>query len=114
MTKSIALFCAFVSALAAQTTYDLLLKGGRVIDPKNRINAAMDVAISDGRIARVAASIPSSAAKKTVNVAGLTVTPGLIDIHVHVYPRPELKSIERDSSVQVDAHSFRSGVTTVV
>jgi dihydroorotase len=114
MTRSISLFFVFISAVAGQTSYDLLLKGGHVIDPKNRINAVMDVAVSSGRIARVAADIPASAARKTVNVAGLTVTPGLIDIHVHVYPRPELKSIERDSSVQVDAHSFRSGATTVV
>jgi dihydroorotase len=102
------------AALCAQTNYDLLLKGGRVVDPKNRINAAMDVAISDGRIAAVAANIAASQAKKVVNVQGLTVTPGLIDIHVHVYQRPENKSVERDSSVQPDAHSFRSGVTTVV
>jgi dihydroorotase len=102
------------SALGAQTTYDLLLKGGHVIDPKNRINAPMDVAITDGKIARVAAGIPASQAKKAVDVRGLTVTPGLIDIHVHVYPRPELKAMERDSNVQADAHTFVSGVTTVV
>jgi dihydroorotase len=99
-------------SLGAQTTYDMLLKGGHVIDPKNRINAPMDVAISGGKIARVAADIPASQARRTVDVKGLTVTPGLIDIHVHVYPRPEL--LERDSNVQADAHSFPSGVTTVV
>ena len=49
-----------------------------------------------------------------MNVSGLLVTPGLIDIHVHVYQRPENRSLERDSSVQPDAHTFRSGVTTVV
>jgi len=114
MTRSISIFFVFISAVAGQTSYDLLLKGGHVIDPKNRIDAVMDVAVSNGRIVRVAANIPASAARKTVNLAGLTVTPGLIDIHVHVYPRPELKSIERDSSVQIDGHSFRSGVTTVV
>lgn len=100
---------ALVSSLQAQN-YDLLLKGGHVIDPKNRINAAMDVAIAGGKIARVAANIPASAARRTVNVAGLTVTPGLIDIHVHVY-RP---ASGRELSVQTDAHTFRSGVTTVV
>jgi dihydroorotase len=47
-------------------------------------------------------------------VQGLFVTPGLIDIHVHVFPRPENKSVQRDSNVQADAHTFRSGVTTVV
>ena len=86
MIRNIFVFLVFTPALGAQTTYDLLLKGGHVIDPKNRINAVMDVGIADGRIARVAPSIPSSEAKKTINLAGLTVTPGLIDIHVHVYP----------------------------
>ncbi|MGH9628275.1 MAG: amidohydrolase/deacetylase family metallohydrolase, partial [Bryobacteraceae bacterium] len=89
-------------------------KGGHVIDPKNKINALMDVAIANGRIARVAANIPASEARRVADVAGLEVTPGLIDIHVHVYPRPENKEVERDTNVQVDAHSFRSGVTTVV
>ncbi len=112
--KTILAVLALASALGAQTTYDLLLKGGNVIDPKNGINGRMDVAIANGRIARVAADIPASQATKAVDVTGLTVTPGLIDIHVHVYQRPEVKSIQRDSSVQPDAHTFRSGVTTVV
>jgi dihydroorotase len=97
--------------LYAQTSYDLLLKGGHVIDPKNRINAPMDVAIKDGKIARVAASIAAAEARRTVNVAGLTVAPGLIDIHVHVYSPA---NASRQLSVQTDAHTFRSGVTTVV
>jgi dihydroorotase len=110
--KTIPAIFALSLALGAQTTYDLLLKDGNVIDPKNRINAPMDVAIAGGKIARVAADIPASQARRTVDVKGLTVTPGLIDIHVHVYPRPEL--LDRDSNVQADAHSFPSGVTTVV
>ena len=101
-------------AAAAQTNYDLLLQGGRVIDPKNGIDARMDVAIANGKIARVAAGIPAPEARRVVNVSGLLVTPGLIDIHVHVYQRPENRALERDSSVQPDAHTFRSGVTTVV
>ena len=107
------LLVALASTLSAQT-YDLLLKGGRVLDPKNRINAVMDVAIANGKIAKVAGSIPATEAKKVANVAGLTVTPGLIDIHVHVYPRPERKGATPDSSVLADSHTFRSGVTTVV
>ncbi len=112
-TRLLAVF-ALAAGAGAQTSYDLLLKGGRVIDPKNRINAPMDVGITNGKIARVAPDIPAHEARKVVNVAGLTVTPGLIDIHVHVYQRPELASAGRDSSVQPDAHSFRTGVTTVV
>lgn len=100
--------------LTAQPAYDLLLKGGRVIDPKNKIDGRMDLAIANGRIGRVAPSIPADQAKRTIDVEGLIVTPGLIDIHVHVYQRPEVKALERDSSVQTDAHTFRSGVTTVV
>lgn len=114
MTTTIAMLLTVVCSLSAQTTYDLILKGGHVIDPKNRINAAMDVAVADGKIARVAANIPAGQAKRIVDVTGLTVTPGLIDIHVHVYPRPEIKLVSNDSNVQADAHTFRSGVTTVV
>jgi dihydroorotase len=114
MLKNLVAVLTLASALGAQTNYDLLLKGGRVIDPKNRIDGPMDVAITGGKIARVAADIPASQARRTVDVAGLTVTPGLIDIHVHVYPRPDVKEVERDSNVQADAHSFPSGVTTVV
>ena len=65
--------------------YDLLLKGGQVIDPKNKISGRRDVAIKDGRIAAVAAEIPAAKAVKTVNVAGMYVTPGLVDLHVHVF-----------------------------
>jgi dihydroorotase len=68
--KTIPAIFALSLAMGAQTTYDLLLKGGTVIDPKNRINASMDVAISDGKIARVAADIPASQARRTVDVKG--------------------------------------------
>jgi dihydroorotase len=91
-------------------SYDTLLKGGHVIDPKNGIDRVMDVAISGGKIARVASNIAPSEAKQTVNVAGLYVTPGLIDIHVHIYLWQE----PGGEAVQADAHSFRGGVTTMV
>ena len=104
---------ALTFSLHAQT-YDLLLKGGHVIDPKNKVNGVMDVAIAAGKIARVAANIPPSEAKRVASVGGLYVTPGLIDIHVHVFPRAGMPGLERDSSVQPDAFSFRSGVTTMV
>jgi dihydroorotase len=114
MRQLIFLCCATALYVDAQASYDIVLKGGHVIDPKNRINARMDVGITDGKIAKVAPDIPASEARRLVNVAGLTVTPGLIDIHVHVYPRPENKAVTNDSNVQVDAHTFRSGTTTVV
>jgi dihydroorotase len=73
------------SALHAQTPYDLVLQGGHVIDPKNGIDGVRDVAIKDHKIAAVAEHIQAGVGVKVVDVAGLYVTPGLVDIHVHVY-----------------------------
>ena len=103
------------AVLSADAPYELLLKGGHVIDPKNNINAVMDVAISDGKIARVAPKIDPIEARQTVNVAGFYVTPGLVDIHVHVYAGTGMRgAYSGDNSVYPDGHSFRAGVTTVV
>src|SRR5690554_5392638 len=90
--------------------FDLLLKNGHVIDPANGINRTMDVAMHNMRIARVADDISPAQAAKVVDVSGLYVTPGLIDIHVHVYHTREPEGL----SVVADHHSFRSGVTTMV
>jgi|SRR5579872_1496561 len=90
--------------------YDLLIKGGRVIDPANRIDGPADVAIVGGRIARVALDIEPAAAASVIDVTGSIVTPGLLDIHTHAYYTRETGRI----SVMPDFHSFRSGVTTVV
>src|ERR1700730_12573014 len=76
----------FAAIAWGQTDYDLLIKGGHVIDGKNRIRAVRDVGIKDGKIAQLAGNIRASRALKTVDAAGLYVTPGLVDIHVHVYP----------------------------
>src|SRR5215471_18138392 len=100
-------------ALIHAQEYDLLLKGGHVIDPKNKISGRRDVAIKDGRIAAVAAEIPATRAAKTVNVAGLYIAPGLVDLHVHVYAGAGT-AYTGPSSVRPDDHSFRSGVTTMV
>jgi len=98
----------------AQAQYDLLLQGGRVVDAKNQISAVRDVAIKDGKIAAVAERVDPSSALKTVSVKGLYVTPGLIDIHVHVYASPgERASYAGDNSVWPDGFTFRNGVTTV-
>ncbi|MCW5982815.1 MAG: amidohydrolase/deacetylase family metallohydrolase [Bryobacteraceae bacterium] len=101
-------------ALWGQPAYDLLLKGGHVIDPKNGVNRVADVAIAGGRIARVAPDIPESQAGRIADVRGLYVTPGIIDIHVHVYAGTGLKALTGDSSVYPDGFSFRTGVTTMV
>src|SRR6202034_910877 len=103
------------SFMFAQTQpYDLLLQGGHVIDAKNNIDAVRDVAIRDGKIAAVARHIDPAQAFKVVNVGGLYVTPGLIDIHVHVYAGTgEAHSYAGDNSLYPDGYTFRVGVTTV-
>jgi dihydroorotase len=102
------------SDISAQQKYDLLLKGGHVIDPRNRISAVRDVAIADGKIALVSANIDPAEAFKVVDASGLYVTPGLVDIHVHVYAGTgERASYAGDNSVYPDGFTFRSGVTTV-
>ena len=106
---------ALMSALYAQPAYDLLLKGGHVIDPKNKVSRPMDVAVAGGKIVRVAANIPEVEAKKTVDVTGLYVTPGLVDIHTHLCAQCERPLIPGGTySVPSDAFSFRSGITTMV
>ncbi|MBZ0293513.1 MAG: amidohydrolase/deacetylase family metallohydrolase [Anaerolineae bacterium] len=92
------------------TQYELLLKGGHVIDPKNHIDQVMDVAIAAGKIAKVADDIDPATAEKVADVSGFYVTPGLIDIHVHAYHTREPEGL----SIIADHHSFRSGVTTMV
>ena len=105
----------FTAVLSAQPRYDLLLKGGRVIDPGNGIDGVMDVAIASGRIARVAAAIARTEAKQVVDVSGLLVTPGLVDIHVHAYAGTGMRgAYSGDNSLYPDGFTFRSGVTTVV
>ena len=101
-----------VGLLCAQE-YDLVLKGGHVIDPKNKISGRRDVAVKNGKIAEVGTNIAASKAAKTIDVSGLYVTPGLIDLHVHVYAGTGT-AYTGPSSVRPDDHSFRSGVTTVV
>jgi dihydroorotase len=95
--------------------YDLLLVGGHVLDDKNKIDAVMDVGIKDGKIAAVAPHLSIKEALKSINVTGLYVTPGLIDIHVHVYTGTgERGSYSGDLSVYPDGFTLRNGVTTVV
>ena len=98
----------------AQQKYDLLLKGGHVIDPKNKLSAVRDVAIANGKVAAVAAKINPAEAFKVVDVSGYYVTPGLIDIHVHVFAGTgERASYAGDNSLYPDGFTFRVGVTTV-
>src|SRR5262249_26292439 len=88
--------------------------GGHVVDPKNQLNAVADVAIRGGKIAAIAPSIDPAKAFKTIEVSELYVTPGLIDIHVHVFAGTgERGSYVGGQSVSPDVFTFRAGVTAV-
>src|SRR5258708_3037639 len=103
------------STAFGQSTYDLLLKGGHVVDAKNHLSAVRDVGIQGGRIAEVANNIDPAKALKVVDASGLYVTPGLVDIHAHVYAGTGMRgAYSGDNSVYPDGFTFRSGVTTVV
>jgi dihydroorotase len=119
MTRStlavLVLLAAAGPVRAAEPRYDLLLRGGHVIDPKNSLSAVRDVAILDGKVAAVAPKIDPAQAFKTVDVTGLYVTPGLIDIHAHLYTGTgEKGSYAGDNSVYPDGFTLRVGVTTAV
>lgn len=88
--------------------YDLLLKGGRVIDPSQGLDAPADVALANGQIADIADTIPPDAATDVVDVTGKLVVPGLVDIHTHVYPDVTIISVEPDRDC------LAKGTTTVV
>lgn len=92
---------------------DLLLRGGHVIDPANGLDGVMDVGIAEGRIACVAPDLSPDDAKTVVDVTGYIVTPGIIDIHTHVYTfTPTAESYV--GALNADAHLLSAGVTTTV
>lgn len=114
MFWKVAALALLVTTVEAQQ-YDLLIRGGHVIDPKNKLDAVADVAIAGGKIALVAPSIPAGRAKRIVDASGLIVTPGLIDIHAHVYAGTGVKGVlAGDVSIYPDTFSFRTGLTTMV
>jgi dihydroorotase len=100
----------------AAPLYRIVIKGGHVIDPKNNINQIMDVAIQDGKIAKIAKNIDTMQAAQVVNAKGFYVTPGLIDLHGHVFAgtEPEHTYSNGRLSVAPDGFTFRAGVTTIV
>ena len=127
-TKTLGIVVSLVTILGmpadtlAQTPrYDLLLKGGHVIDPANKVDAVMDVAVVKDKIAAVEKDIPASQAGKVVDASGLYVTPGLVDIHVHIghggapldWFTPEGRSHLTPYGIPADI-ALQSGVTTMV
>ncbi|HZQ38790.1 MAG TPA: amidohydrolase/deacetylase family metallohydrolase, partial [Dehalococcoidia bacterium] len=88
--------------------YDLLLKGGHVVDPAQKLDGRYDLAVENGRIAAVAPAIADAEARQTLDVSGYLVTPGLIDLHTHVFD-----GVSR-MGVAPDLAGVRAGVTTVV
>src|SRR5580658_5694102 len=98
--------------LAAQTggapTYDLLIRGGRVIDPSQGLSKDADVAIRNGKVARIADTIAESEARQVLDARRMIVTPGLVDVHVHVYDGVA------PLGVPADPNCIAKGATTVV
>jgi dihydroorotase len=89
-------------------SYDLVIKGGRVIDPSQKLNGELDVAVANKKIAAVAANIPSNQGRQVFDARGKLVTPGLINVHAHVY-KPVYPI-----SVDPDAVGVPAGVTTII
>ncbi|HUX94968.1 MAG TPA: amidohydrolase/deacetylase family metallohydrolase [Bacteroidales bacterium] len=95
--------------------YDILLKGGTVIDPKNNMNSLSDLAIVNGKIVKIETNIPAKNAKKVIDVTGLYVVPGLIDNHSHLFAGTVLGAhANGEYSVFPDGFTFRTGTTTIV
>ena len=108
--------CLIINNIIQAQTYNIVIKGGHVIDPKNNIDEIMDIAVKDGKIMAVAKNIDFGEAIQIVNAKGLYVTPGLIDIHVHVFQGTNLDQqyMNGPNSVVPDGFTFRVGVTSVV
>jgi len=115
-TVMLAFYLLVVPLSVHAQDYDILIKDGHVIDPKNGIDGVMDIAVKDGIIERVASGISATNADRVVDARGLFVTPGLIDIHSHNYYGTEPNSSYSNgfSAIPPDGFTFRAGVTTVV
>ena len=114
--KLLSLALVLMSGSLLAQNYDILIKGGHIIDPVNNIDQVMDLAIKGNKIAAIEKEISANQAKKVVDASGLIVSPGLIDMHTHnfygtVHNRYLANSF---SAVPPDGFTFRSGVTTVV
>ncbi len=97
-------------------SYDIVIKGGHVIDPKNNIDAVMDIAIGNGKIALVSKDIDPKQGIQVIDAKGMYVTPGLVDIHTHDFygTQPDHQYEDGNLGIAPDGYTFRNGVTTVV
>ena len=116
MKKTLSFICMlFLYSVVLAQQYDIVIRNGHVIDPKNKIDGKMDVAIAEGKIVKVAKEIPAAQAKKLIDASGMYVTPGFIDMHTHVFVGTKPSTFaDGFSSLSPDDFTFRSGVTTVV
>ncbi|GAA4413140.1 amidohydrolase/deacetylase family metallohydrolase [Nibrella viscosa] len=116
MKRILLLLLTIWSHLTPAQEYRIVIKGGHIIDPKNNIDGVMDIAINDGRIVQVARNIDAKRAVQVVNAKGLYVTPGLIDMHTHVFFGTNLDQTYSNgpNALPPDAFTFRNGVTTIV
>jgi dihydroorotase len=88
--------------------YDLILRGGRIIDPSQKLDEVIDLAFAAGKVAGIGAGLKADTATDVRELSGATITPGLIDLHTHVY--------WGGTSLGIDAEEYcrKSGVTTAV
>ncbi|SHM78045.1 amidohydrolase/deacetylase family metallohydrolase [Mucilaginibacter sp. OK098] len=105
-----------LSQVSMAQSYDIVIKGGRIIDPKNDIDAVMDIAVSNGKIALLSQNIDPKQGIQVVDAKGMYVTPGLIDIHTHDFygTQPDHQYEDGNLGISPDGFTFRNGVTTVV
>ena len=95
--------------------YEWISKGGRLIDPRNKIDEMMDVAVGEGVIQEVSRNIAPSECQTIIDAHGLIVAPGLIDIHTHVFVGEKENTFASGfSSVSPDDFTLKAGITTVV
>ncbi|HTI60787.1 amidohydrolase/deacetylase family metallohydrolase [Mucilaginibacter sp.] len=119
MLKNIFLLLALSAVIGPACmaqSYDIVIKGGHVIDPKNDIDAVMDVAVDGGKIALVQKNIDPKQGIQVVDAKGMYVTPGLIDIHTHDFygTQPDHQYEDGNLGISPDGFTLRNGVTTVV
>ena len=100
---------------APAQTYDVLLQGGYVIDPRNSVTGHRDIGIRAGHVAAVEPTLDPNEAERVLDVSGLFVIPGIVDIHAHFFWTPGIDGAwAGNASIRPDSFSFRTGVTTMV